>query len=56
MGRRTLLSGRLLDLVCHAVSHEPVVWLKLLQCLVGIVDECESGALATTVLCPETED
>lgn len=30
--------------------------LKLLHCLMRIVDEREAGALATTILCPEAED
>lgn len=53
---RTLLSARLLNLVRHAVSHEPVVRLKLLHRLVAVVDEREAGALAATVLRPEAKD
>lgn len=30
--------------------------LKLLHCLMRVVDERETGALASTILCPEAED
>lgn len=53
---RTLLSAGLLDLVRHAVPHEPVVGLEALHGLIAVVDERETRALATTVVCPETED
>jgi len=55
-GVRTLLSASLLNLVRHAVSYKPVVWLELLGRLLTVVDERETGALAATVLCSETED
>ena len=32
------------------------MWLELLHRLVRVVDECESCALAATVLCSEAED
>lgn len=52
---RTLLPAGLLDLVGHADTDQPVVRLELLHGLVGVVDESEAGALATTVLGPEAE-
>lgn len=52
----TLLSARLLNLGCLAVSHQSVVWLELLHRLGRVVHECETCALATTVLCLEAED
>lgn len=55
-GRRTLLPAGLLDLARHAVSHQPVVGLELLHRLGGVVEESKAGALATTEVCPETED
>jgi len=55
-GKRTLLPARLLDLVGHSVSHEPVVWLKALHRLSAVVYECKASALAATVLGSETED
>jgi hypothetical protein len=54
--KHTLLSGRLLDLGGHANTDKTVVGLKLLHGLVGVVDESETGGLATTVLGAETED
>jgi hypothetical protein len=56
VGGLTLLPARLLDLLCLAVSHQPVVGLELLHGLGGVVDEGEAGALAATVLRPEAED
>jgi hypothetical protein len=53
---RTLLPGSLLDLGSHAVPYQPVVGLELLHRLGGVVDESKAGALAATVVCPETED
>lgn len=32
------------------------MWLELLQCLWGVVDEGETSGLSTTKLCLETED
>lgn len=55
-GVHTLLPGGLLDLGGHADTDEPVVGLELLHRLVGVVDESEAGALATTVPRPEAED
>ena len=55
-GGRTLLPGSLLDLVGHADTDEAVVGLELLHGLVGVVDEGEAGALATTELGAESED
>ena len=52
---RPLLSARLLDLRRLSVSDQSVTRLKALHRLAGIVDECESRALATTILCPEAE-
>ena len=51
----TLLPARLLDLGRLSVSHESVVRLELLHRLARVVDEREAGALATTILRPETE-
>lgn len=50
------MSGSLLDLGGHANADESVVGLELLHGLVGVVDEGEAGALATTELGAETED
>lgn len=52
---RTLLPAGLLDLAGHADADQSVVRLELLHRLVGVVDESEAGALATTVLGPEAE-
>jgi hypothetical protein len=54
--KRTLLPARLLDLARHAVPHQPVVGLKLLHRLGGVVDESKTGALAATIVRLETED
>lgn len=51
-----LLSGCLLSLRGHAESHQAVLGLESLHRLVGVVDERETGRLAATVLCSETED
>jgi len=51
-----LLSAGLLDLGCVSNSDESVVGLELLHGLDAVVDEGETGRLATTVLCPHTED
>jgi len=53
---RTLLSARLLNLACESNTDQSVVWLELLQCLWGVVDESETGSLSTTELSLETED
>lgn len=53
---RTLLTGGLLNLVGGTDADQTVVRLELLQGLLGVVDQSETGALATTVLCAETED
>lgn len=55
-GKRTLLSAGLLDLGGLANADQSVVGLELLHRLGGIVDESEAGGLATTELCPETEN
>ena len=52
----TLLPASLLNLVCHANPHQPVVGLELLQRLCAVIDERKTSALATTVLCPEAEN
>jgi hypothetical protein len=54
--KRTLLSAGLLNLLGSTNADKTVVRLELLQSLVGVVDEGETRALATTVLGPETED
>jgi hypothetical protein len=54
--KRTLLSGWLLDLAGNTNSDQSVVWLELLQCLWGIVNEGESGSLSTTELGLEAEN
>lgn len=51
-----LLSAGLLDLSSGTDADQAVVRLELLQGLVGVVDEGEASALATTVLSAETED
>lgn len=51
----TLLPAGLLDLVGHADADQSVVRLELLHGLVGVVDESETSALATTVLGAEAE-
>lgn len=51
-----MLPARLLNLLRHANADEPVVGLELLHRRLGVVDEAESGRLAATVLCAETED
>lgn len=56
MCARTLLAGGLLNLVGGTDADQTVVRLELLQGLLGVVDQSEAGALATTVLCAETED
>lgn len=53
---RTLLSAGLLDLGCNTDANQSVVWLELLESLWGIVDEGETGGLATTELGLETEN
>lgn len=55
-GVRTLLARGLLNLVGGTDADQTVVRLELLQGLLGVVDQSEAGALATTVLCAETED
>lgn len=46
----------LLDLGSHAVPDEPIVGFELLHRLGGVVDQSKAGALAATVVRPETED
>ena len=55
-GILTLLPARLLHLGRLSVSHQPVSRLEFLHRLVGVVDEREAGALATTILRAEAED
>jgi hypothetical protein len=50
------LSAGLLDLRGLANANQSVVWLKLLQCLWGVVDECETSCLSTTELSSQTEN
>ncbi len=52
----TLLSAGLFDLVCSSHPDQPVMWLELLHGLVRVVDQGESGALASTVMRSESED
>lgn len=52
---RTLLSARLLDLRSSPIPHQPIMRLKLLHHLMAIIDERETGALATSVLGSEAE-
>lgn len=51
-----LLSAGLLDLGCVSYSYQSVSWLELLHGLNGVVDQGETGSLATTILCSETKD
>jgi hypothetical protein len=53
---RTLLPARLLNLRRLPISHQPIMRLKLLHHLVRVVDQRETGALATAILCSEAED
>jgi len=53
---RTLLSASPLLLCCHADTDKSVVRLELLHRCLRVVDERETGALATTELGAETED
>jgi hypothetical protein len=50
------LSACLLDLRRLPVSDQSVVRLKLLDRLYGVVDQCETSALAATILRPEAKD
>lgn len=50
------MAGSLLNLVGNTDTDQTVVRLKLLQSLLGVVEQGKAGALATTVLCAETED
>lgn len=54
-GQRTLLATGLLNLVGSTDANQTVVRLELLQGLLGVVDQGEAGALATTILCAEAE-
>lgn len=54
--KHTLLSAGLLNLGSGTNADQTVVRLELLQGLVGVVDQSETSALATTVLRTETED
>jgi hypothetical protein len=51
-----LLPARPFHLLCQPVPHQSVVRLEFLQRLLGLVDECEAGALATTKVSAEAED
>lgn len=51
----TLLSARLLNLRSSPVPHQPIMRLKFLHHLMAIIDKCEPGALAASVLCSEAE-
>jgi hypothetical protein len=51
-----LLPAGLLDLLGHADTDQTVVGLELLQGFGGVVDESKACGLATTIMCPETED
>lgn len=53
---RTLLAGSTLDLGGIAVADETVGRLELLQVIVGVVDEGETGGLSATEVGAETED
>lgn len=50
------MSGGLLDLGGVTVTDETVVWLELLESLVGVVDEGESGRLSSTESGADTEN
>ena len=52
----TLLSARLLLLRRHANSDESVMWLELLHRSLVLVNQCETCALASTVLSAETKN
>lgn len=54
--KRTLLSAGLLNLGSSTDTDETVVRLKLLQRLVGVVNQGKSSALAATELSAESED
>jgi hypothetical protein len=56
MTGRTLLSASLLNLLCGAHPDQSVMWLELLHRLVRVIDEGEACALASTVVCSESED
>lgn len=56
VGKRTLLSGGLLDGAGSTDTDKAVARLELLQGLSGVVDESETSGLATTVVGAETED
>lgn len=55
-GVHTLLSARLLDLLCGSHPDQSVMWLELLHRLVRVVDEGETGALTAAVVCSESKD
>jgi len=52
----TLLSAGLFNLLGQVISDEAVVGLELLQGFFGVVNEGETGALATTELGAKAED
>lgn len=52
----SLLSGSLLDLLSQTVSDQSVSWLELLGVGNGLVDQTETGGLATTELGSEAEN
>lgn len=54
--RRTLLPTSLLNLLCSADAHKPVIRLELLHGLLRVVHQREARALAATVLRAEAED
>lgn len=53
--QRTLLPTGLFYLGSRPVPDQSIVWFKLLHHFMTIVDQCESSALASAVLCPESE-
>lgn len=55
LSQLTLLSASLLFLRRHAHSDESVMWLELLHRSLVFVNQCETRALASTVLRTETE-
>ena len=51
----TLLSRCLFNLRCRPISYKSIMRLEFLQRLVTIVNECEPGRLAPTILSSESE-
>lgn len=52
----SLLSGRLLNLLSQTVSNQSVGWLESLGVSNRLVDQAETGRLATTEVSSETEN